>query len=75
MKSDFYTSSELRQLLRDRQGGLSQKQFAAELGLSEQMLSNIYKAERSVGNDLVLAYLAPRGRKFIHADVWFLMDD
>jgi hypothetical protein len=55
-----YTASELRDMLKDRQGGMTQVQFATD---------------RSVGNDLVLKYLAPKGKKFVHHDCWTLVED
>ena len=69
-----YTAEELLGMLKDRQGGQSQKAFSQELGISEQFLSQIYRGDRSVGNEKILEYLAPTGRKFVHQDVWVLMD-
>jgi transcriptional regulator with XRE-family HTH domain len=68
-----YTSTELIDLLKSRQGGLSQIAFAKEIGISFQMLSDIYLGKRNVGNDQVLAYLAPKGKEFVHRDCWFLV--
>ena len=70
-----YTASELRDMLKDRQGGMTQVQFATEIGISMQLLSQIFKGDRSVGNDLVLKYLAPKGTKFVHHDCWTLVED
>jgi transcriptional regulator with XRE-family HTH domain len=70
-----YTASELRDMLKDRQGGMTQVQFANEIGISMQLLSQIFKGDRSVGNELVLKYLAPRGKFFKHHDVWELVDE
>jgi len=70
-----YTAGELRQMLKDRQGGMTQVQFANEIGISMQLLSQIFKGDRSVGNDLVLKYLAPRGKRFVHSDCWHLIDE
>lgn len=72
---DPYTASELRDMLKDRQGGMTQVQFATEIGISMQLLSQIFKGDRSVGNDLVLKYLAPKGKKFVHHDCWTLVED
>lgn len=72
--ADSYTAGELVEMLKLRQGGLSQMAFAAEIGLSMQMLSNIYAGDRSVGNEKVLAYLAPNGKEFRHRDTWILVD-
>ena len=68
-----YTSEELVQMLRDRQGGATQIQFAAEIGISNTLLSDIYLGRRSIGNDKILAYLAPKGKEFRHRDCWFLV--
>lgn len=70
-----YTASELRQMLRDRQGALTLGQFSAEIGISLQFLSQIYLGDRSVGNELVLRYLAPRGKMFVAETVWHLRDE
>jgi len=70
-----YTSSELIEMLKDRQGGMTQQQFAKELQISYQLLSQIYKGDRGVGNELVLKYLAPQGKMFRHRDVWDLVDN
>jgi DNA-binding XRE family transcriptional regulator len=72
---DPYTASELRDMLKDRQGGMTQVQFATEIGVSMQLLSQIFKGDRSVGNELVLKFLAPRGKFFKHHDVWELVDE
>ncbi len=68
-----YTAEELVQMLKDRQGGLSQTAYAAEIGISFQMLSDVYLGKRGVGNDKILAYLAPKGKEFRHGDCWFLV--
>ena len=70
-----YTASELREMLRDRIGGLTQQQAAKEIGISYQLLSQVLKGDRSVGNELVLKYLAPKGKKFVHHDCWTLVDE
>ena len=67
-----YTSTELVDLLKQRQGGSSQIMYAKEIGISFQLLSDIYLGKRSVGNQLVLQYLAPEGKKFVRQDVWHL---
>ena len=69
-----YTAGELREMLRDRIGGLTQQQAAKEIGISYQLLSQVLKGDRSVGNSEVLKYLAPKGRFFRHHDVWELVD-
>jgi len=70
-----YTSEELVALLRDRMGTMTQQQFAAELGISYQLLSQILKGDRSVGNDLVLKYLAGPKKKFVEERVWHLVPE
>ncbi len=67
-----YTSEELVSMLKDRQGVMTQVQFAAELQISFQLLSQILKGDRSVGNENVLKYLAGPKKKFVHEDVWHL---
>ena len=69
-----YTAAELRSLLRDRMGGQSQKAFADELGISPQFLSQVFRADRSPGCDVILAYLAPKGKVFVEETVWNLVD-
>lgn len=71
---DMYTAEELVQILKDRQSGQTLQQFAAEIGLSFQMVSQVLNQTRSVGNEKVLDYLAPKGKKFVHQDVWYLVD-
>jgi len=68
-----YTEEELVMLLKDRQAGMTQMELAADIGISFQMLSDIFRGTRSVGCDKVLAYLAPRGRKFVEEKVWHLV--
>lgn len=68
-----YTSTELVDLLKQRQGGLSQIAYAAEIGISMQLLSDVYLGKRSVGNEKILAYLAPKDKTFIRRDCWFLV--
>lgn len=72
-RPEAYTADELVQALKDRQAGLTLKQYAAEIGISFQLLSQILNGTRSVGNDKVLAYLAPKGHVYIHRDQWFLV--
>ena len=60
---------------KDRQGGQTQVQFANEIGISMQLLSQIYKGDRSPGNELVLKYLAPKGKKFVHHGCWTLVEE
>ena len=68
-----YTASELVQMLKDRQGGLTQQQYAVEIGVSPQFLSNVYNGIRSPGCEEILKYLAPRNKKFIEQIVWELV--
>lgn len=70
-----YTAEELVAMLKDRQGNLTQQAFAKEIGCSMQMLSQVYKGERSIGNEKILSYLAPKGSKFSHQDVWNLIKE
>ena len=70
-----YTAGELREMLRDRIGGLTQQQAAKEIGISYQLLSQVLKGDRSVGNSEVLKYLAPKGKKFVHHDCWELVEE
>jgi hypothetical protein len=74
-RSEYYTADDLLEMLKLRQGGYTQVQYAAEIGISPQLLSFIYQGVRTVGNDKVLAYLAPRGKVFVQKDVWCLVDD
>ena len=70
-----YTAEELVSLLKDRQGVMTQVQFAAELQISFQLLSQVYKGDRSVSNEKILAYLAPKGKKFVERKVWDLVSE
>lgn len=70
---DAYNAEEMVDLLKARQAGMTQRQFAAEIGISMQLLSEIYSGNRSVGNAKVLEYLAGKGKEFIHRDVWVLV--
>jgi plasmid maintenance system antidote protein VapI len=70
-----YTSEELVAMLKNRQGGQTQVQFAAELGISMQFLSQVLNGSRSVGNETILKYLAPPKKKFVHRDCWDLVDN
>jgi transcriptional regulator with XRE-family HTH domain len=72
-RPETYIADELRQALKDRQGGLTLQQYAAEIGLSFQMLSQILNGSRSPGNQKVLDYLAPKGYAYVHRDQWLLM--
>lgn len=75
MKPAPYTAEELVELLRQRKGGLSVPQYAREIGMSVSMLGNILGGFRSPGNEAVLKYLAPRGKKFEEKTIWFLVDE
>lgn len=70
---EAYTADELRQALRDRQGGFGLAQYAAEIGISVPLLSQILGGTRSVGNEKVLAFLAPKGMIYVHRDQWLLV--
>jgi transcriptional regulator with XRE-family HTH domain len=72
LKSSPYTSAELVDLLKQRQGGLTVPQYAAEIGISVSMLGNILGGFRSPGNEAVLKYLAPKGHHFKEEWVWIL---
>jgi transcriptional regulator with XRE-family HTH domain len=67
-----YTAEELVQALRDRQGVYTLQQYAAEIGISLAMLGQILNGNRSIGNQKVLDYLAPKGMQYVHEDVWYL---
>lgn len=75
MKPSLYTSEEIIDLLKQRQGGITQDQFAKEIGCSPQLLNNIYNGRRSPCNDQILRYLAPRGKRFEEVIVWRLVGD
>ena len=68
-----YTSEELRQSLEDRRGGLTLKQFAADVGLSLQYVSQILNGTRPIDNDKVLEYLAPKNMKYVKEEVYHLV--
>jgi transcriptional regulator with XRE-family HTH domain len=72
-KQTPYTEDELRQALKDRQGGQNLKQYAEEIGVSFTYLSQILLGDRPIGNDRILEYLAPKGMQYVHTDVWYLM--
>lgn len=52
----YIERSEIVDLMKDCQGGKSQTDFAAEVGITKQMLNNIYKGIRNPGES-VLQYL------------------
>ena len=79
MKSE-YTPAELVELLKQKQGVMTLKVFAEEIGISTQMLSQILLGDgtmangrRSVGNDKVLAYLSPPGSRLVREDRYFVV--
>jgi transcriptional regulator with XRE-family HTH domain len=72
-KEAAYTTDELVLMLKNRQGGLTQQQFALEIGISLTLLNQIMNGTRSVGNRHVLEYLAPKGKKFIERFVYHLV--
>jgi Helix-turn-helix len=71
-KPSIYTTDELLQQLKNRQGGLSQDMYAREIGISRQLLSDIYRSYREVGNEQVLKFLAPTGYYFQKRDSFIL---
>lgn len=75
MIAEAYTAQELVDLLKARQGGLTLKQYADEIGISFQLLAQILQGQRSVGNEKVLAYLAPKGKHYLHRDQWLLVPE
>lgn len=79
MKSE-YTPQELVELLKQKQGTMTLAAYATEIGVSMQLLSQILLGDgtfgngrRSVNNDKVLNYLAPRGSHFERSDVYRLV--
>ena len=72
-KPTMYTEDELRQTLKDRQGGYTLAQYAAEIGLSIAYLSQILTGSRPVSNEKVLDFLAPTGMTYIKRDVYMLV--
>lgn len=73
MKPTPYTEEELRDALRDRQAGQTLQQFAAEVGISFQFLSQILNGTRSVNNERVLEFLAPPKMKYVKEAVYHLV--
>ena len=73
MKPTPYTEEELRDALRDRQAGQTLQQFAAEVGISFQFLSQILNGTRSVNNERVLEFLAPPKMKYVKEAVYILL--
>ena len=69
-----YTESELIDMLKLRQGGLTQTEYAKEIGISYQFLSDLFRGYRGIDSERVLAYLAPRGKKFVLRKQWDLVD-
>lgn len=63
----------LRWMLRD--SGLTQKEFAAKIGISFQLLSQILIGNRSVVNPQMLRFLAPRGKRWEQRDMFYLITD
>lgn len=47
----------LAAILRDRQGTMTQDEYAARLGISQGTLSLIYSGKRGVGTDVLRAFL------------------
>jgi len=75
MKSTPYTSEELVDMLKARMGESSQTIIAAEIGISNRLLSDILRGERAIVNELVLKWLAGPKKKFVHRDCWYLEPD
>lgn len=73
-KPTAYTEGELLDQLRLRQGGLTQTEYAKEIQISEQFLSDLYCGRRTIDSPRVLAYLAPRGKRFQLRKQWDLVD-
>jgi len=71
-KPQIYTAGELIDLLKLRQGGMTLSVYSKEIGISIPMLSDIFRGSRSVGNEKVLAYLAPKGKQFTERKTWVL---
>lgn len=69
-----YTEEELVDMLKLRQGGLTQYEFAREIGISSQFLSDLYRGYRGIESKRVLAYLAPSGKKFKLRKLFDLVD-
>jgi hypothetical protein len=69
-----YTEDELLDILKNRQGGLTNDEYAKEIGISPQFLGNLYRHERGMDSRRVLAYLAPRGKRFNLRRLWDLVD-
>lgn len=67
-----YTPEELLDLLKSRKGAMSNRAYAEEIGLSEQMLSDVFLGKRGVSNQAILSYLAPRGKIFVGKTVYHL---
>ena len=53
---EYVTESQVLELLRQRQGGLSQKEYANKIGISPQFLNDILLGRRGIHDD-VLAFL------------------
>ena len=47
----------LAAILRDRQGSMTQEEYAARLGIAQGTLSLIYSGKRGVGTDVLRAFL------------------
>jgi transcriptional regulator with XRE-family HTH domain len=74
VKSAGYTEDELIQMLKLRQGGLTLTDFAKDIGISQQFLSDLYRGHRTIDSKRVLAYLAPSGKVFKLRKLWDLVD-
>ena len=68
-----YTPEELLEMLKSRKGAMSNRDYAEEIQISEQFLSDIMLGKRGIGSEKVLAYLAPRGKVFQGKTVYTLV--
>jgi hypothetical protein len=69
-----YTEDELLDMLKLRQGGLTNEEYAKEIGISPQFLGDLYRRYRGIDSNRVLAYLAPRGKRFQIRKLWDIVD-
>ena len=68
-----YTPEELLEMLKSRKGAMSNRDYAEEIQVSEQFLSDIFLGKRGIASERILQYLAPRGKKFIGKTVYTLV--
>lgn len=72
-KNNSYTSEELLDTLKVRRGALTLKEYSEEIGISLPYLSEILRGEKPIGNEKVLAFLAPKGKMYVKRDSWVLV--